>query len=222
MGHPPKAIIIGAGIGGLGSAIRLAVQGYAVTVFEQNGSAGGKLTYFEENGYHFDGGPSLFTQPQLVAELFALAGEPMEDYFEYKPVPIACKYFFEDGTIINGYTDKNALAAELHATTGEDESAVKDYLFASQKLYNTTGSIFLNHSLHKLSTLWKAPVVKALFNTHPKYLFSTFNGINTKGFKHPHTVQLFNRYATYNGSNPYKAPGMLSLIPHLEYNEGIY
>lgn len=215
-------MIIGAGVAGIASAIRLAVQGFTVTVFEKNSYAGGKINYFEKDGYCFDGGPSLFTQPQLIEELFALAGEPIAAYFTYEPVPVACTYFYEDGTVINGYTNVEELAAELHTKTGEDLAAVKKYLSKSKRLYEKTGSIFLNYSLHKRSTLWKAPILKALMATKLTNLFSSFHTLNKKSFKNPHTVQLFDRYATYNGSNPYKAPGMLSVIPHVEYNEGIY
>lgn len=221
--HPsPTAIIIGAGIAGIASAIRLAVQGFAVKVFEKNSYAGGKINYFEKDGYCFDGGPSLFTQPQLIEELFQLAGEPVQNYFNYEAVPVACTYFYEDGTIINGYANADKLAEELRNKVGEDKTAIKQYLQHSKHLYETTGSIFLNYSLHKWSTLQKAPIAKALINTKPANLFASFHSFNKNRFKQPHTVQLFNRYATYNGSNPYQAPGMLSVIPHLEYNEGVY
>ena len=73
---PGKAVIIGSGIGGMATAIRLSVQGYQVTVYEKNNCPGGKLTAFEKDGYSFDAGPSLFTQPQNLEALFELAGEP--------------------------------------------------------------------------------------------------------------------------------------------------
>ncbi len=222
MSHPLKAIIIGSGVAGLASAVRLAAQGFAVTVFEKNSCAGGKINFFTEKGYCFDGGPSLFTQPHNIEELFQLANEQIEEYFQYQQVPIACKYFYEDGTIINGFANADLLAKELSEKMGENKDEVKQYITRSQQLYETTGSIFLNYSLHKRSTLVKAPILKALLHTAPRYLFSSFHSINQKSFKDARTVQLFNRYATYNGSNPYKAPGMLSVIPHLEYNEGVY
>ena len=222
MNHNFTAIVIGAGVAGLASAIRLAAQGFAVTVYEKNERAGGKIGFFTEKGYCFDGGPSLFTQPQNIEELFALADEPINEYFQYQSVPVACKYFFEDGTVINGYADADLLAKELSEKVGENEDDVKKYIVRSKKLYQTTGSIFLNYSLHKKSTLFKAPIAKALLHTAPRYLFSSFHNINKRSFRNANTVQLFNRYATYNGSNPYKAPGMLSVIPHLEYNEGVY
>ena len=217
-----KAIIIGAGIGGIASAIRLRILGFEVNVYEKNEYPGGKLSQFEIDGYRFDAGPSLFTQPQNIEALFNLANEPIEKYFTYRQIPIACKYFYQDGTVINAYTNKDDFANELQKKLGEDGTKLISYLQASEKLYNNIGSLFLNYSLHKISTLFRAPIFKALVALKFKYLFKTLHTINEQSFAKKHTVQLFNRYATYNGSSPYKAPGMLSLIPHLEHNQGTF
>jgi phytoene desaturase len=218
----PKAIIIGSGVAGMATAIRLAVQGFEVHVYEKNSYPGGKLSSITVGGYHFDAGPSLFTQPQNIAELFALAGENMQEYLPYETLPIACRYFYEDGKVLNGYTDAEKFANEVHNVTGEDPEAVLNYLRQSQRLYNNIGGIFLNNSLHKAKTWLKPSIAKALATVKPEYLFKTLHNVNARRFKQPHTVQLFNRFATYNGSNPYEAPGMLSLIPHLEHNEGAF
>lgn len=217
-----KAIVIGSGVAGLAAAIRLSVQGFTVTVYEKNDYPGGKLSAFEKDGYTFDAGPSLFTQPQNIEELFELAGEPIANYFSYKPVDIACKYFYENGKIIEASTDVTAFAKELQEKLGESPAAISSYLFQSEKVYTNIGSIFLNHSLHKRKTWLNKRVLKALAATKYGYLFRSLHKHNAAKFRSAEAVQLFNRYATYNGSNPYKAPGMLSLIPHLEYNEGVY
>jgi phytoene desaturase len=222
MNPPSKAIVIGAGIAGLAAAIRLAVQGFEVTVYEKNDYPGGKLSYFESGAYHFDAGPSLFTQPENLEELFALAGEPITPYFTYQSLPLSFKYFYEDGTVINAFTNPGLLAKELHEKLGEAESVVQQYLKDSEKLYHNIGTVFVNHSLHKRNSLRKAAIGKALATLRFKHLFHSMYQVNRKAFKHPHTVQLFNRFATYNGSNPYRAPGMLTLIPHLELNQGTF
>ena len=216
------AVVIGSGVAGLASAIRLAVLGLQVTVLEKNSYPGGKLSHFEKDGFQFDSGPSLFTQPYNIEELFELAGENIRDYFQYSPVSIACKYFYEDGTIINAYNNAEKFAKELSDKLGENKESVNKYLDHSKKLYNNIASVFLNYSLHKLRSLFTAPLGKAIGTVQWKDIFTSMNKVNSNYFKNPHTIQLFNRYATYNGSNPYKAPGMLCLIPHLEYNEGIY
>ncbi len=216
-----KAIVIGSGIAGIASAIRLTVQGFAVSVYEKNEMPGGKLSAFEKDGFKFDAGPSLFTQPQNIEELFELANEPIENYFDYKKIDIACKYFYESGIKINAYTNANLFAEELEKTVNENAAVVKNYLATSERLYNNIGTIFLNHSLHKKRTWLHFRVLKALKIVRFSYLFKSLGSYN-KQFKAKETQQIFNRFATYNGSNPFKAPAMLSLIPHLEQNQGTF
>ena len=220
--HSKKAVIIGSGIGGMATAIRLAVQGYDVIIFEKNAQPGGKLSILEKDGYRFDTGPSLFTQPANIEELFELAGEPIKDYFNYQPVDLACRYFYSNGKIVNGWTDSLQFAEELKNNFDERPHAVTGYLAESARAYNDIGTVFTDHSLHKRSTWFNKRILKALGSMKAGYLFSSLDKYNRSCFKSPETVQLFNRYATYNGSSPYKAPGMLSLIPHLEYNPGTF
>ena len=217
-----KAYIIGSGIAGIATAIRLAVQNFDVTVFEKNSYPGGKMNVLKKEGYVFDTGPSLFVQPENIEALFKLARENIHEYFNYKSINVACKYFYEDGTVINAYTDKKKFAQELYEKAGEPQQSTLSYLNESGNIYKNIGNIFLNYSLHKRSTLRKTKILKALYNTKRDYLFSSLHQTNKKQFSNPHTVQLFNRYATYSGSNPYKAPGMLKLIPHVEYGEGVF
>ncbi len=220
--HNKKAIIIGSGVAGLAAAIRLAVQGFEVQVYEKNNYPGGKLTAFKKDGYHFDAGPSLFTQPQNIKALFELAGEAIEDYIKYAPVENICNYFYENGTVVQASSNAQVFSAELHEKLGEEKNAVTDYLSESAKIYNRIGTVFLNHSLHKRKTWFNKRILGALAAVKPGYIFKSLHRHNQKKFKSAEAVQLFNRYATYNGSNPYKAPGMLGLIPHLEYNEGTF
>ncbi len=220
--HVKRAIIIGSGVGGLATATRLAVQGYKVTVFEKNSYPGGKLSAFEKDGFQFDAGPSLFIQPQNIEELFQLANEPIEKYFTYQPVDIACKYFYENGKVVRAFTDQQLFATELQEQLNESPSSLSSYLNRSEKVYDRIGSIFLNHSLHKRKTWLNKRISKALATVKASDLLGTLHKHNHKHFSSPETVQLFNRFATYNGSNPYKTPGMMSLIPHLELNQGTF
>ena len=217
-----KAYIIGAGVAGMATAVRLAMQNMDVTIFEKNNYPGGKLNLVETGGYRFDGGPSLFVQPENLEELFQDAGENIREFLQYRPVKIACKYFYEDGTVINAYTNKEEFAKELEYKTGERAGAVLSYLNESKNIYEHVGELFVNHCLHKISTFISPAVVKALMSTRPSYIFSTLHHVNARKFQHSNTVQLFDRYATYNGSNPYAAPGMFQLLPHAEHNEGVF
>ena len=217
-----KAIIIGSGVGGMATAIRLSVQGFEVSVYEKNAGPGGKITSFEKDGFNFDAGPSLFTQPQNIEEVFSLAQEPIQEYFNYQPLQIACKYFYENGKTVQAYTDAGKFAQELKEELNEEPEKVIAYLKESEKIFDNIGTVFLNNSLHKRKTWFNKRSAKALKANRFGYLFNTLNHHNTNHFSSAEAVQLFNRFATYNGSNPYKAPAMLSLIPHLEQNLGTF
>jgi phytoene desaturase len=217
-----NTIIIGSGVAGMATAIRLAVKGFTVTVYEKNSGPGGKLTSFEQQGFKFDAGPSLFTQPQNIQELFELAQEPLEKYFTYQKIDIACKYFYNNGKIVNAFTDKTLFAEELKNKVNEEPANVYNYLKQSETLYKYIGNVFLNYSLHKRNTWLHKRAFTAFKAIKFSFLFQSLSRYNHKKFKSLETAQLFNRYATYNGSNPFKAPAMLSLIPHLEQNEGAF
>jgi len=94
----PKAIIVGAGIAGIAIALRLKHQGYNVHVYEANAYTGGKLHAKSLGDFRFDMGPSLFTMPHLVDELFELFGEAPSTYFNYHKKEVVCNYFWDDQT----------------------------------------------------------------------------------------------------------------------------
>ncbi len=217
-----KATVIGSGIAGLAAAIRMACDGFTVDVFEKNASPGGKLSLLKQNGFVFDTGPSLFTQPENIEELFTLAGENTGDSFRYRKLNIACRYFFENGKIVNGYTDKAKFAAELNAVAGEPEVNINQYLHNSEQRYNSLGNIFLNKTLHHSSTWLNRKTAGVLKDASPALLIQSLDNYNKRHLKSSEARQIFNRFATYNGSNPFSAPAMLSIIPHLEHNEGIF
>jgi len=218
----PQVVIIGSGVAGLASSIRLAAAGFSVTVVEKNSFVGGKLSAFTLDGFHFDRGPSLFTQPANIRELFELASQKMEDFIQVNEVKLANKYHFEDGTVVNGWTNPDQFDEEVHQVLGEQRGAVKRYLKDASTIYERIGKIFLNYPLNKASTWLHPRTVKALRVTRYRHLFRSMDELNRQYFREAKTVQLFNRFATYNGSNPFVAPGMLSMIPHLEHNEGTF
>ena len=217
-----KAIIIGSGIAGIATSIRLACQGYDVSVFEKNEYPGGKLSSFTLGDYRFDFGPSLFTMPHFVDELFALAGENPRDHFQYKRKEIGCKYFWEDGVRLNAYGDNNRFLEEVDNTLGVPKHQLQNYLEQAQKKYNRTVSIFLEKSLHKLDTYLNTATVKGILHLFSYELETTLHKVNMRRLKEPHLVQFYDRFATYNGSNPYQTPGMMTLIQHLEQHYGTF
>ncbi|NMM50290.1 1-hydroxycarotenoid 3,4-desaturase CrtD [Marinigracilibium pacificum] len=217
-----RAIIIGSGIAGLAAAIRFAVKGYDVDVFEANSTPGGKLGRVQSNGFYFDAGPSLFTMPQLVDELFEISGENPRDHFNYLKKDVHCKYFFDDGTIFTAWDNKNKFIDEITEVFRVNAKTVLEYLQSSKRKYEITSPLFIERSLHKVDTFLNFKTLKALASTTDLDIFQTLDELNRSYFSDPRLVQLFNRYATYNGSSPYKTPGIMSMIPHLEYNIGTF
>ncbi|MFN0202236.1 MAG: 1-hydroxycarotenoid 3,4-desaturase CrtD, partial [Bacteroidia bacterium] len=217
-----KTTIIGAGIAGLASAVRLAAAGQQVTVLEANNYVGGKLSQFSQAGFRFDAGPSLFTMPQFVEELFQLAQKDIQPYFEYERLQTICHYFYEDGTRILAHADKQQFADEVAKKLDISPQIILDRLNHSKVLYDYTSNVFLEQSLHKWKNYFSKQVIDCIFNIHKLHIFNTMNGVNEKTLKHPKLVQLFNRFATYNGSNPYLASGIMNIIPHLEHNIGAF
>jgi phytoene desaturase len=218
----PKTIIIGAGIAGLAASIRLAIKGHQVEVFEANLYPGGKLSEIQLDGYRFDAGPSLFTLPEQVEELFRLAGKDPQAHFQYHRLPVACHYFWEDGKRLKAYSDLDAFAQEVENKLGEPADHVRQALRKSAFIYDHLAPLFMHRSLHKLSTWTNPQALKSYLKMGKLGIFSTMNGANESQFKEPKLIQLFNRYATYNGSDPFQTPGTLNIIPHLEFNIGAF
>lgn len=214
--------IIGAGIGGIALAIRGAKKGYQVTVFDKNPYAGGKLAEINLNGYRFDAGPSLFTQPNLVDELFELCGKNPRDYFNYQRLDPICKYFWEDGTKLTTHSEASKSIAEIAEVLQEDQAAIAAYFSHFKHAFEVVQPLFLEKSLHKFETWTNKDAIRGYLNLPKLGIHTTMNAFHEKRFKNPKTVQLFNRYATYNGSDPYQTPGTLTVIPNLEYHLGAY
>ena len=217
-----KVIVIGSGVAGLAVSIRLALKGYNVQVFEQNSYPGGKLSSFSIKDYRFDAGPSLFTMPHLVTELFKLAGEDVKNYFEFSKKEIACNYFWQDGTSFTAYGERKKFLKEVEKIFDEPQYNVDQYLKKAKKKYDLTSSLFLEQSLHKVKTFISLDTLKALFQLKTFELQKSLHQANTQSFSSPHLIQLFDRYATYNGSDPYQTSGIMTLIQHLESAYGTF
>lgn len=217
-----KAIIIGAGIGGIAIAIRLAIKGFDVEIYEASESAGGKIKEFEKDGFRFDTGPSLFTMPQYVDELFLLAGKNCKDYFGYQKLGENCRYFWEDGTNLTAWADEDEFAKEVELKTTSTAKEVYRFLSKSKEIYDITNHVFLEKSLHKISTYLNVKTLKSIFRLPKIDAFRTMAKANRSFFRDEKMTQFANRYATYNGSNPYDAPATLNVIPHLEQEFGAY
>jgi len=217
-----KALIIGSGIGGIALSIRLSRIGYKVKVFESNSFPGGKIHSIKKNGFRFDAGPSLFTMPEYVDELFKICNENPRDFFNYKKKQIGCKYFWEDGKKLIAYGDKSKFTTEVENKLGVPEDVLINYFERAKTKFDKTAPLFLNKSLHKVKTYLSRDAINAILSFNKYDFFKSLNEINEQQLKEPHLVQLFNRFATYIGSDPFQTSGMMTLIQHLEQHFGTF
>lgn len=217
-----SVIIVGAGIAGLATSIRLANRGFHVTVFERSDRPGGKLDTIRWEGFRWDTGPSLFTLPDLVEELFVMCGEEMKTSIRTQKLDVVTRYFYEDGKILNAYGDPEQFAAEVERVLGEPAERVEQHLERSRRIYELTSKVFIYNAFIRLKTLFSRDFLRALLQIRKLDSMATMHDVNTKRFSSRHLIQLFDRYATYNGSDPFRAPGTLNVISHLEHNLGAW
>lgn len=212
-----QAIIIGSGIGGLAAAIRLARQGITVEVYESAEKAGGKVSQLNFDGFRFDAGPSLLTLPELVHELL-----DKDLRFPIRKLEVITKYFYPDGTQVSAYNDVQKLASEIEEKLNVSSSKVTSYLRKAARVYELTSDLFIFGSFHRIKNLMNFKSLKTLLNFQQLQAFSSLHEFNQHELGEKRLVQLFDRYATYNGSNPYQTPATLSVISHLEHNLGAF
>ena len=211
------AIIIGSGIGGLAAAIRLSRQGISVDVYESSERAGGKISERNLGGFRFDAGPSLLTLPEMVLEL-------LDDdlQFPIRKLDLITKYFYPDGTQVLAYSNVAKLAEEIQEKLKVPASKVISYLQQAARVWELTSELFIFGSFHRLKNLLRLNSLKTFLNFRQLHSFVSLHEFNERELGEKRLVQLFDRYATYNGSNPYQTPGTLSVISHLEHNIGAF
>lgn len=217
-----KVAVIGGGLGGLSAAARLAVMGFEVDLFEKNETIGGKANQIDRDGFRFDTGPSLITMPFVIQDLFKFTGERIENYLSLKKLDVLCKYLYPDSIVINAYSDTKKFAQEISENSTDDETKVEKYLNYCKRIYDLSAELFLFNSFTDPKTFLKWKALKTLFNLKGLDTGRTMHEANSSFFDDPRIIQLFDRYATYNGSNPFEAPATLNIIQHVEYNLGGY
>ncbi|NBV14361.1 MAG: phytoene desaturase [Sphingobacteriia bacterium] len=215
-----SVIIIGSGLGGLASAITLASQGYSVRILEKNKQAGGKANEIVSDGFRFDTGPSLLTMDFVFRDIFSEAHKNIENYLSFIPIDPICKYFYPDHTIVNAWRNPEQFSQNLPENLKSEEINFKKYINYCAKIYNLTADLFLLSPLWDYRHLFKIKTWNTLINLRAIDPFRSVHQANKSFFNSTHLIQLFDRYATYNGSNPYQAPATLNIIPHVEMTLG--
>ena len=215
-----RVAVVGAGLGGLAAAIHLARGGYRVVVLEKNGRVGGKMNLVAEKGYRFDTGPTLLTMPFLLQDLFAVAGRTLEEHLDLVRLDTICRYCWPDGTRLDASSNVEAMEAEISRISPRDAGRYGPFLERAGKIYAAGSGPFLFTPFMSLGVggmLRQARHLRALLAIDA---FRTLDQAVSASFSDPRLRQLFNRFATYNGSSPFLAPATLQIIPYVEFAMG--
>jgi len=211
-------LIIGAGIGGLSAAIRLAAAGRRVIMVEQNLSTGGKMGQIEQDGFRWDTGPSVITMRHVFADLFAAAGRRLEDYLTLLPVDPLTRYFYRDGTVLDATQELGRMAAQIEALDRRDVEGYLDFLEYAARLHRITGPVFI----YDKPPTWRSFLRVSPFDMLKVDPWLTMDQAIRRRVHSPHLRQLLGRFATYVGASPYQAPATLSVIAHVELTGGVW
>ena len=217
-----RIVVVGAGMGGLAVAARLSAQGHDVTVCEQSDVVGGKLGWFERDGFAFDTGPSLLTLPAVYRDLFLKTGRALEQSVELVPVDPVCHYRFADGTELDvPNASRGRLTAALDDAFGAGAGAQwADFMDRAGQIWEVTRGPFLESPLDGARTLLRlARRSRDVATVAP---WRTLRGLGSQYLGDPRLLTMLDRYATYTGSDPRRAPAALATVPYVEQTFGAW
>lgn len=214
-----SAIIIGAGLGGLATALRLAYRGWQVKVLEQGTRPGGKMNTLERNGFTFDTGPSLITLPAVFERLFAIGD--VDFHSELNPVRLdpLFEYRFANGDRLSYSSQLPDVTAEIERVTGSHKEVEGFYRFLSlgARLFNLSEATFFQRPPFARP---RASDLRLMLSAPKRHAWGNYQKAVRHHFKSPQLRQIFERYPTYVGASPKHAVGTLALIPYMELAEG--
>jgi phytoene desaturase len=211
-----RVVVVGAGLGGLSAAARLAAQGHDVVVCEQAETVGGKLATYTRDGFTFDLGPSLVTLPAVYRDLFLKTGAPLEESVEVVPVDPAFRYRFPDGVTVDVPNASRAgVRRAFDDAFGEGAGAEWDrFLDRAGKIWDVTRKPFLESALNGPADLLRQ--MRRVPDVRTVAPWQTLRGLGWQYLRDPHLAMILDRYATYTGSDPRRAPAALAVVPYLE------
>ncbi|MBY8872810.1 phytoene desaturase [Micromonospora sp. PLK6-60] len=218
-----RIVVVGAGVGGLATAARLAATGHQVTVLEQAGTVGGKLGRYAhhtaEGSFHFDTGPSLLTLPQVFHDLFEATGAKLDEYLDLVPLDPIVRHVFPDGSTLDSCADPDGFAGRIGAAFGDRAAADWRRLWRrAERVWAASHRDILRRSVDSPRDLaalaWRLGDLAAIAPGR------TLRGLGRGHLADPRLRMLLDRYATYTGADPRRAPAALVAVPYAELAYG--
>ena len=217
-----RVVVIGGGVAGLAAAARLAAAGHRVTLLEQAPQVGGKLGMHQRAGFTFDTGPSLLTMPEVFRELFAATGDPLETVLPLRRLDHLTSYRWPDGSVLDLPADAQLTGPALDAALGPGTAAQwLRLLQRGARLEAATRRPFLEAPRPGPAAL----AGRALRHPADVRVVSpgtTLRGLGRRMLADPRLRMMLERYATFSGSDPRRAPAALAVIAWLEQDRGVW
>lgn len=211
-----RIAVIGSGFGGLSAAIRLQAQGHQVTILEKRDKPGGRAYVYEQDGFTFDGGPTIITAPWLIDELFELAGKKRQDYIELVKLDPFYNIRFEDGSVFRYSDDKADIERQIAEFNPADLAGYKKFIQKTEKIYEA-GFALIDQPFTKLTTMLK--LLPQLISLRSDKSVADFVG---QYIKDERLRQVFSFHPLLVGGNPYQSTSIYALIHKLEQESGVW
>ncbi|WP_375262689.1 phytoene desaturase family protein [Palleronia sp.] len=213
-----RVLVIGAGPGGLASAMLLRAAGAEVTLLEKEDRPGGRTGAFQQDGFTFDIGPTFFLYPEILAEIFAACGRDLQEEVELIRLDPMYRLQFHDGRAVDATHDPEVLARQIAEIDPGDARQVGPYLEANRAKFDSFRTILQRPFLGPRD-LMRGDMARALPNLRP---WSTVDGELRRWFKNPDVRVAFSFQSKYLGMSPFKCPSLFTIIAHVEYGFGVF
>jgi phytoene desaturase len=207
-----KVVIVGAGVGGLATAARLAKDGLDVEVYEKLSGCGGRNNLICDRGFKFDTGPSFVLMPDFFSEVFSYCGQEMENYLDLRVLDLSYNIFYADSEILSVYRDSQRTKQELERIEPGAGSGFDKFIKETARIYAIVKPL-----------LYKCVTYKSL--AHPSYwslpgkirAFESYWSLASKYFKSEKLDYAFTFEAMFMGVSPYQAPAFYSVISYADH-----
>lgn len=213
-----RVVVIGAGPGGLASAMLLAAAGFEVTVIERELEVGGRTSTFEQDRFRFDRGPTFFLFPEVLEQIFKLCGRNLHDEVMLQRLDPNYRLVFEQGGELDATSDLARLKAAVAKLCPQDAAGIEHYLADNRKKFEKFRPI-LEAPFSRHTDVLKLPLLELLPLMRP---WASVDADLRRYFRDPRTRLAFSFQSKYLGMSPFKCPSLFTILAFLEYEFGVF